>query len=454
MDYLVRFAQLHETFRRPELEACATLAGVSIEIIAYNEYSPYCVVRLPNEAAARAVAKRSILVKDIFELWGEGTNYEELHADVRRRTHGRWNDYIAVPFKFTIDYFAGTRNTVQKGEIIRSFSYMGFKGPIRLSNPDEEFFVMEEYVDDVEVSILGTTRTGDPRKIYLSRKIADSCREAVLKYDLKKRRYISTTSMDAELSLITANMALAAPGKLFFDPFVGTGSFIVAASHFGALTLGADIDGRSFRGKESGKLGIYENFDQYGIKSKFLDTFTSDLTNTPLQRTAVLDGIVCDPPYGVREGLRVLGNRRGKPAVNVIIDGIPAYLRPGFIPPKKPYGFEALQNDVLNFAVRSLVPNGRLSMWMPTTNDEKTEFPVPMHENLEIISISVQNFNTWARRLITYRRLPEGELSDISLARKNIDDQGTSADALNAFRRVHMLPGHGTRVGKDQKTAE
>lgn len=203
---------------------------------------------------------------------------------------------------------------------------MGFKGPIRLTNPDEEFFVMEEYVDDVEVSSLGTKRTGDPRKIYLSRKVADSCREAVLKYDLKKRRYISTTSMDAELSLITANMALAAPGKLFFDPFVGTGSFIVAASHFGALTLGADIDGRSFRGKESGKLGIYENFDQYGIKSKFLDTFTSDLTNTPLRKTAVLDGIVCDPPYGVREGLRVLGNRRGKPAVNVIIDGVPAYL--------------------------------------------------------------------------------------------------------------------------------
>ena len=77
-----------------------------------------------------------------------------------------------------------------------------------------------------------------------------------------------------------------------------------------------------------------------------------------------------------------------------------------------------------------------------------------------------------ARRLITYRRLPEGELSDISLARKKIDDQGTSADDLNAFRRVvriicelmtqylanllnqHMLPGHGTRVEKDRKTAE
>lgn len=43
---------------------------------------------------------------------------------------------------------------------------------------------------------------------------------------------------------------------------------------------------------------------------------------------------------------------------------------------------------------------------------------------------------TGARRLITYRRLPEGELSDVTLARKKIDDEGTTADDLNAFRRV------------------
>lgn len=38
MDYLVRFAQLHETFRQPELQACATLAGVDLEIITYSEF--------------------------------------------------------------------------------------------------------------------------------------------------------------------------------------------------------------------------------------------------------------------------------------------------------------------------------------------------------------------------------------------------------------------------------
>jgi tRNA (guanine10-N2)-methyltransferase len=283
-------------------------------------------VRFPNEAAARETVKRCILVKDVFELWGEGTNYEELHEDVPRRSQHIWKNFNNVSWKFVIHCFSGTCSLERRDKIMRSFQYMGIKGPIRLKNPEQEFHVMEEYIDDIEIKVRGISRPEEPRKIYLGRMIGKSCRDDMIKYDLKKRRYISTTSMDAELSLVTANMALAAPGKLFFDPFVGTGSFTVCASHFGAMTLGADIDGRSFRGKDSTKLGVLENYIQYGTKSRFVDVLTSDLTNTPFRRAGFLDGIVCDPPYGVREGLRVLGERKGKPAVNVIIDGVPAYL--------------------------------------------------------------------------------------------------------------------------------
>ena len=40
-----------------------------------------------------------------------------------------------------------------------------------------------------------------------------------------------------------------------------------------------------------------------------------------------------------------------------------------------------------------------------------------------------------ARRLITYRRLPEGELSDVALRRQKEDAQGSHASDLNEFRR-------------------
>lgn len=290
--------------------------------------SPYCIVKLPDEAAARALISRSILAKDIWELWGQGTTYEELHADVRQRTEPRWADYRDASFAFRVKGYAGKRSQAVNQEIIRSFSYLGFQGPIRFKNPDEQFIVLEEYVGDPETATIGTPQMSEPRKIYMCRFIGDSAREIVNKYDLKKRRYISTTSMDAELSLVTANMALAAPGKLFFDPFVGTGGFMVAASHFGALTLGADIDPRSFRGKdEDRKKGksMMENFKQYNITSKLVDAFASDLTNTPLRDSQLLDGIVCDPPYGVREGLRVLGTRDGVLKEPVIIDGVYAH---------------------------------------------------------------------------------------------------------------------------------
>lgn len=38
MEYLVRLAQCHETFRQPELQAVATLLGLEMEIMAYNEF--------------------------------------------------------------------------------------------------------------------------------------------------------------------------------------------------------------------------------------------------------------------------------------------------------------------------------------------------------------------------------------------------------------------------------
>lgn len=41
MDYLVRFVQLHESFRKAELEALADLYGINIEFLHYDQYVRY-----------------------------------------------------------------------------------------------------------------------------------------------------------------------------------------------------------------------------------------------------------------------------------------------------------------------------------------------------------------------------------------------------------------------------
>lgn len=55
--------------------------------------------------------------------------------------------------------------------------------------------------------------------------------------------------MDAQLSLLMANMARLRPGDLVLDPFVGSGSLLVAAASCGAMVIGADIDYLMLHGK-------------------------------------------------------------------------------------------------------------------------------------------------------------------------------------------------------------
>ncbi|KAL8933255.1 MAG: hypothetical protein Q9211_005884, partial [Gyalolechia sp. 1 TL-2023] len=344
MDYLIRFAQVHESFRKPELQALADLFRIEVKFLEYSQYSPHCIIRLPNEQAARTLVSRSILSKNVYELWGSGSTYDELHQDITHRTSHLWPTYISSSFKFEIYAYQAKRSLAEQDALIQRFRYLGFEGPIKLRGPEQAFCIFEECEWGVH----------KPNRIHFGRLIAGSSRGIIDTYTLKKRRYLSTTSMDSELAFITANLTHAAPGKIFYDPFVGTGSFLIACAHFGTFTIGSDIDGRAIRGK-SGR-NILTNFQQYGLVDKHLDDFVADLTHSPLRRGhRFLDGIICDPPYGVREGLKVLGSRDGGGKEVMYLDGKPVHLQDHYLPPKKPYSFEAMLDDILAFAAGSLV---------------------------------------------------------------------------------------------------
>ncbi|KAK6586290.1 hypothetical protein PZA11_001347 [Diplocarpon coronariae] len=413
MEYMIRFTQTHEKFRLAEINALAVLEGISLELLSYSP-------SLSSTDAAIRLVRRSILAKSVYEVWGSGSTYEDLHDNVRATSQHLWPVYKQSSFKFTIDSFQGSRSMTEQRKLIEGFKFIGLEGPIRMKGAEQEFCISEDFNSDA--TALGIPQ---PQSVHLGRYLGGSDRDAILKYDLKKRKYICTTSMDAELSLVTANITLAAPGKLFYDPFVGSGSFPVACAHFGALAFGSDIDGRSIRGK--GKVSLYSNFIQYGIADHFGDSFVADLTNTPLRTARIFDGIVCDPPYGVREGLKVLGSRdptKGK--------------EESYIPPKRPYGFLAMLDDILEFASQTLVENGRLSFWMPTSNDQDQEIKVPEHPCLEIISICTQVFNRWSRRLITYRRVPDSEVVEGPAREQRVKESGVNADDLNPFRKGYF----------------
>lgn len=110
---------------------------------------------------------------------------------------------------------------------------MFLQGRVNLKNPDHNFWLME--TDENE------TNNGLPpvvkRRIFFGREIGVADRKLIPMYQLKTRNYLGPTAMDAEMAFLMANQAQAAPGKLVYDPFVGTGSILVSAAHFGAMTM-------------------------------------------------------------------------------------------------------------------------------------------------------------------------------------------------------------------------
>ncbi|GIZ40717.1 hypothetical protein CKM354_000404500 [Cercospora kikuchii] len=452
MDYLIRYRQMHETFRQPETDALAELNGFTIDWISYSNDSPFAIVRFPDNIdpliAAQALTSRSILIWSVHELWGDGKDYPELHADIRTRSSHLWPSYRAPSFRFVCDSHRHSRPTSEQRATFEKLDYLDFQGPIRMKDPDHLFTIFEDY--DLHTKI--------PKRVCFGRMLAESNGKAVIKYNLKKRKYIATTSMDAELSLITANIALCRPGTLAYDPFMGTGSFPLAAAHFGSTVFGSDLDGRSIRGKKS--RNVAANFEQYGTSANYLDGFAADLTHTPLRKQRVLNAIICDPPYGVREGLKVLGSTRDYLQQEVVLrDGTLAHLKDDYIPPRKPYSFLRMLDDILDFSSEMLVDGGRLSMWMPVAgsseeevngeeaqNDTQVEeYATPQHPALQLVSQCRQDFNKWSRRLLTYKRLEDADIDTQAAAAYQMqrlkiqagDTDGT-ADDLNDFRRKYF----------------
>lgn len=115
------------------------------------------------------------------------------------------------------------------------FAFLPMEGPVNLENPNIVYQITEFY------GINPNEAPEEPLEVFFGRLIGYGQHKTAEKYNLKQRVYIGNTSMDPVLALIMGNMGMARSSSLVYDPFVGTGSLLIAAAHFGAFTLGADI---------------------------------------------------------------------------------------------------------------------------------------------------------------------------------------------------------------------
>lgn len=388
------------------MESLAEMFGVFSSLewrLPENQHpdSPFHLVNLPSEDIARNIANRSILVKGIYELWGEGSSFEQLEEAIKSYPEDRKLPYLTceTTFKVTVDSFGKAISFQEQNDRIKSLAYIPFKGRVNLKNPDINFWLIE--TDDY-----GAPNGLPPvvqKRIFFGRLVGGADRKLLPTYQLKSRRYLGPTAMDAEMAFLMANQALVMPGKLVYDPFVGTGSILVAAAHFGAMTMGADIDIRAVRDGRGPDCNVWSNFKQYGLPLP-VALLRAD-NNLPPWRSGlkeIFDAIICDPPYGVRAGGRKSGGRK-------LLKGIvgpytvPDDKRTDHIPSTAPYSLAECVHDLLDLAARMLVMGGRLVYFYPVLReDDVMENHFPEHPCFKLIASSEQILSSrYSRVLVT-----------------------------------------------------
>ncbi|KAF8405852.1 hypothetical protein HHK36_007929 [Tetracentron sinense] len=483
MWYLCVFFHRLLDYRRPEVESLAKLFGVfgdgdgdcCLEWRLPEQHhpdSPFHFIHLPSEDLARSIANRSILVKGIYELWGEGSSYEELEDTIKSYPDDRKLPYLTPEstFKITVDSFGKVIGFQEQNERIQGLAYIPFKGQVNLRNPDHRFWLME--TDDY-----GSNNGLPPvvqRRIFFGREVGAAARKLLPTYQLKSRNYLGPTAMDAEMAFLMANQALATRGKLVYDPFVGTGSILIAAAHFGAMTMGEDIDIRVVRDGRGPDCNVWSNFKQtlfsyeylihqplsganellawliyscllqYGlpmpisllradnnlppwrpgleevISCPLLLVFWKFPVLDDLYGNLVFDAIICDPPYGVRAGGRKSGGRKlMKGAVAPYT--VPDDKRTDHIPSTASYSLAECVHDLLDLAARMLIMGGRLVFFYPVLRENgSSEKRFPEHPCFMLVAACEQILSPrYSRILLTMVKTESYSEEVRESARKN-----------------------------------
>ncbi|XP_029509406.1 tRNA (guanine(10)-N2)-methyltransferase homolog isoform X2 [Oncorhynchus nerka] len=441
LQYLIHLAHDNVDFRLPEIRSLLSLRGKPFDPGEnFKEKSPFWLLNGLSEEDVNSIMARTVCAKSAFELWGHGRTHSELRNSLLKYPTENMSPFLQKDSTYKINVYTFNKTLEFEDRIkkIDAMEYLTFEGRVNLRNPKHIFCLLEDYGTDPN------DIPDEPLYIYFGRWIADGQRELIRSHSVKNRHFIGNTSMDAGLSFIMANHARVKAHDLVYDPFVGTGSLLVACSHFGAYVCGTDIDYNTIHGigKASRKNqkwrgpdeNIRANLRQYGSEKLYVDVLVSDASK-PIWRDGVLfDTIITDPPYGIRESTRRTGSQ--KDSVNSVKPS-EDYVGDSHVPVSMAYHLSDIFTDLLNFSAQHLVIGGRLVYWLPIYRPEYCEEMVPLNACLRLVSNCEQTLSSHtSRRLITMEKIKEPEETD-ALAHLS-DPHFSPYQGHNAFREKYF----------------
>lgn len=404
--YLLHFVHEHIAFRWTEFLAVASRNNCKFRLISKKEHinsRPFIIIELIDGSLTENLissARSSFLLKDLYELWAQSNkSVEDLAIKASNSSQFESGIYSNPDqcFRVNVETFGNKISQANKVEWIKKMTFMEtIKAKANLTQPKQIYCIMEmnERQNGCIIS----------KEYYFGRHLAQGDRNSIKNYSLKTRVFIANTSMDPALSLITANSAKIKRNDLVFDPFVGSGSLLVAAAHLGAYVLGGDIDWLLMHGKSKpSRIGqvtrndgemVNANFKQYNLEDHYIDVMVSDMTKSPIKDRFEFDAIIADPPYGVRECSEKIGSKN---KTKVLDNQKVRY------PSKVDYSIKELLEDLLLLSVNHLSVNGRLVYWLPVTKsqpEQKFDDFIPQHPCLQLISYCEQNLFANVSRLM------------------------------------------------------
>ncbi len=299
-----------------------------------GDVGPSVVQPLPSLGASHHAwlgnaAARSVACRGVFEVWGAGDTIDTCAAQtatvpaahIRARVHSRWRlDSVVL----------GARRSQHPGDLgsrLRAFGHVLDAlddRPVDLSAPVFRLWLVEDrrtLLDDGPLPAHSPTY----HLLFQLPTQQPPIQDTVHRLDLRKRAFLSTSTLPADRALLMCNLALAnAPetGAGVLDPYCGSGGTLLAAAALGAWTVGSDLDwrlvsdnrvpisipatlNRPERGVES--VRMRDNFDEADLPQPTalfpLDVGAPDAAAQLLVASGghLYDALVCDPPYGRRE---------------------------------------------------------------------------------------------------------------------------------------------------------
>mmetsp|Transcript_5021 Transcript_5021/g.7453 ORF Transcript_5021/g.7453 Transcript_5021/m.7453 type:complete len:470 (+) Transcript_5021:2-1411(+) len=393
----------------------------------YND--KYLVVQMKNDEEAKRMTERCSFIQSIQEIWGDAKDLESCirHAKTyakENRERLEKEKEEKQTFKINVNTFGTKLNKKKHFEILTNITttqiLKDVLGKVKLSKPEREFEMHmvfqlndEQSKTQEENKQIKNAKRKNKYKVkektddmvnekmkymlraIFAKKIADGGREKLVTYSLKTRPYIGTTSMSAELSFLVVNEAKIRENDYVCDPFVGTGSILLAAQIYGAHVIGLDLDIRVLKG--NGK-NHYDNIKHYQI-NKNMDLLRGDLYQhkTCWRVGEIFDAIVSDPPYGVRESCSRIGRTEYLK--------VEEKYQENHIAARVPYDQEEMMADFFNFAAYTLKMGGRLVYWLPSPVQFHIPNDLPYHPSFSLIRVNFDQLTlTRGRRLITMEK--------------------------------------------------